>query len=137
VCGCIARGAAVAPDRSESLRAPLTDVIVIAGRARPPGTRQPTLGTADEATAEGRMRRMVAPCHLPMARQAMLSSCEGLLADEGRHGHGNPGLQGGGVLTLACAYRLQSRCAPVRWDGRAASTLGDPRSGGGPQEAAH
>ena len=130
VCGCIARRAAVAPDCAQRIRAPLTDVRVRAGRERPTGTRQPTLGPADEATEEGRMRRLVAPCHRHSALQAKLHSCEGLLAHDGRHGHGNPCVHGGGWLTLAGANRRHGRCAPARWDGLAASTIRHPRRGG-------
>jgi hypothetical protein len=101
VCGGIARRAAVAPGCAQRIRAPLTDVLVIAGSERPTGTREPTLGTADEATEEVRMSRMVAPCHLHITRQAVLRSFEGLLAHNGRHGHRHPCLHGGGWLTLA------------------------------------
>jgi hypothetical protein len=57
--GSIARRAAVAPGCPQRIGAPLTDIRVIARGERPPGTRQPTRPTADEATQEVLVRRMV------------------------------------------------------------------------------
>jgi len=72
-----------------------------------------------------------------MALQAVLGGFEDLLAKDGRHRHGHPGLCGGRLLTLARADRLQGRCAPASRDRAAPSTLGDARIGGRPQDAAH
>ena len=83
------------------------------------------------------MSRIVATGHLHIALQAVLGGFKGLLAHEGWHGNRNPCLHGGRLLTLAGADWLQGRFAPARWYGLAASTLGHPRIGGRPQDAAH
>ncbi len=101
VCRRITRRAAVASHGPQRLRASLADVIGLARGEGPTGTRQSTRRTADEPTQQGRVRRMVATCPLPMTLQAVLGGFAGRVAQEGRHGKRHPGLHGGGRLALA------------------------------------
>jgi hypothetical protein len=85
------------------------------------------LTTADQATEQIGVGRIVSSSHLHVPIQTVLGGFKGLLTDNGWYRHGNPLLHGSGLLTLARPYRPQSRFAPAGWRGAGPATRGNAR----------
>ena len=94
------RRAALAPGRPPRIGPTAAARVVIAGGQGAPHTCQLTRATTDQAAEHVCVSGVVPAGQVGIARQAGLGRRAGLLADDGRHGDGNPLLGGGRPLTV-------------------------------------
>ena len=132
-----ARRAAVAPCRPQGIGPAPTDRVGIAWWDGAPRTRQLTLATTDQAPEQVLMGRVIPASHLTIARQPGLGRRKGLLADDGRHGDGDPLLGRGRPMTVPRPHRAQGRLADARGHRTGALAIGRARIDRRAEDAAH
>ena len=132
-----ARRAAVAPCRPQGIGPAPTDRVGIAWWDGAPRTRQLTLATTDQAPEQVLMGRVIPASQLTIARQPGLGRRNGLLADDGRHGDGDPLVGRGRPMTVPRPHRAQGRLADARGHRTGALAIGRARIDRRAEDAAY
>jgi hypothetical protein len=104
-------GTALAPGRPQGIGPAATAIIGIAWGNRTPHTGQLALATTDQAPEQVLVGGVIPAGHLGVPSQPVLRCREGLLADNSRHGDGDPFVGRGRPMTKPRTHWAQSGLA--------------------------